>query len=242
MSKEKKSFVFYTEWLEQLKLIATCGTPEDMVSLCDGLESFVETGDVEELTPLATAVFNPMRHQIKRDTTKWIETSKKNSENGKKGADAKRSKREQANASEDKRPQAKTSIDEDVDDDVDGDVDESTVVDNTLSVTERDLKSEFETVWRKYPRKVGRKDAYRHYKSARKHGTTFDEVYNGVLKYAEAMQGQDEQYIAHGSAWFNGHRWEDDVSPHKPRPHNPTMAELHQLPIIDPFAELRGAT
>ena len=37
----KTSFVFYTEWLEQLKLIASYGTAEDMATLCDGIKALV---------------------------------------------------------------------------------------------------------------------------------------------------------------------------------------------------------
>ena len=233
---EYNNFVFYKEWLDQLKVIAAGGTPEDMVSLCDGLKSFLSGEEPENVTPMAQLMLNQMTMQITRDKEHLEEVSQKRSQNriGK----TKDNKQEQTITNDNKTEQTITK--QVVEEEVEEEVEEQE--NNTLSVTERDLKSEFEIVWSKYPRKVGRKDAYRHYKSARKKGTTFDEVYNGVLKYAEAMQGQDDQYIAHGSAWFNGHRWEDDVSPHKPRPHKPTMAELHQLPIIDPFAELRGAT
>ena len=232
MREAYNNFVFYKEWLEQLAIVAIGGDSKDLVSLFDGLADFLEGNDPENLTPMAQLVFNQISAQIIRDKEHLKETTSSRSESGKKGAEVRWGKTNDSKGmASDSKPMAN-----------DGKEWQTIANDGHKEEVERDLKSEFEIVWSKYPRKVGRKDAYRHYKAARKKGTTFDEVYNGVLKYAEAMQGQDEQYIAHGSAWFNGHRWEDDVSPHKPRPHNPTMAELHQLPIIDPFAELRGAT
>ena len=38
------------------------------------------------------------------------------------------------------------------------------------------VQEEFDELWRLYPKKSGRKDALRHYKAARKRGTTFDQV------------------------------------------------------------------
>lgn len=235
----KNSFVFYTEWIEQIRILEERGTPEDREAFWSSLQAQVEGGDLPDTTTMAQVVLIPIRNQIARDTAKYEETSRKNSENGKKGAAAKKAKREEATASEDKRPQAKTSIDDDEDDDVDV----STNVDDIHTVSERELRDEFELIWAKYPRKVGKKDAFRHYKAARKKGAVFDEVYNGVMKYADAMAAEDEQYIAQGSTWFNGHRWEDEDVHARARPQKHlTMAEISSLPIIDPFAELRGAT
>ena len=237
----KNSFVFYTEWIEQIRLLEKHGTQKDLDAFWDALRAFVEDGEADPDTAMAELTFVPLRNQIARDAAKYDETSKKRKEavNKRWQNEASDSKPIQTDTNEYKSIQTDTN---DTEDDVDDDV--SPNGDNTLSVTERDLKSEFETVWAKYPRKVGRKDAYRHYKAARKKGTSFEEVYNGVLRYAEAMAGEDEQYIAHGSAWFNGHRWEDsDVHPRaRTSPQRRlTAAEITQLPFIDPFAELREA-
>ena len=115
----KNSFVFYTEWIEQIRILEEKGTPEDREAFWSSLQAQVEGGDLPDTTTMAQVVLIPIRNQIARDTAKYEETSRKNSENGKKGAAAKKAKREEATASEDKRPQAKTSIDDDEDDDVD---------------------------------------------------------------------------------------------------------------------------
>lgn len=115
----KNSFVFYTEWIEQIRILEEKGTPEDREAFWSSLQAQVEGGDLPDTTTMAQVVLIPIRNRIARDTAKYEETSRKNSENGKKGAAAKKAKREEATASERKRPQAKASIDDDEDDDVD---------------------------------------------------------------------------------------------------------------------------
>lgn len=243
MSETYNNFVFYKEWLDQLKVIAMGGTPEDLISLCDGLQEFLNGEELGEITPLARLLFNQMTAQIARDKGTYKEISEKRSEAGQKGADARWGKAKDGKpmANDGKTWQTMANDGEEEEEEVEVEV--STNVDDIHTVSERELRDEFELIWAKYPRKVGKKDAFRHYKAARKKGTVFDEVYNGVMKYADAMAAEDEQYIAQGSTWFNGHRWEDEDVHARARPQKHlTMAEISSLPIIDPFAELRGAT
>lgn len=76
-------------------------------------------------------------------------------------------------------------------------------------MTDKALEEEFEAIWLFYPRKAGKSEALRHYKAARRKGVDYDTIEDGVMRYADYAQGQDPQYIAMGSTWFNGHRWED---------------------------------
>ena len=75
-----------------------------------------------------------------------------------------------------------------------------------------DFSKEFETLWKKYPNKQGRKDALRHYISARKKNVSFEIVDKGIDNYIEHIQrvGTQKQYIMHGSTWFNGEHWNDE--------------------------------
>ena len=239
----KNSFVFYTEWLEQFKLIALCGDAADMSALCNSIKALVEGEEMPETTtPLAQMAFLPMRNQIERDTEKWNQTAIARSEAGKKGAEAKASKAKQSQANVSKAKQTSANqavyvdvdVDEYVDDDVDVDV--SPDGDNNLSVialpapqfvaetdpkklTDKTLEEEFDALWMLYPRKQGKSDALRHYKSARKNGTTFDEVEEGINRYRQHIleEHTEDKYIAHGSTWFCGHRWEDHYSRHGPK-------------------------
>lgn len=74
------------------------------------------------------------------------------------------------------------------------------------------IETEFEELWKLYPRKEGKKEALRHYQRARKNGTTFEEVKAGILNYCEHIKREKKemQYIAYGSTWFNGERWNDE--------------------------------
>lgn len=88
MSETYTNFVFYKEWLDQLKVIAMGGTPEDLISLCDGLQEFLDGEELGEITPLARMLFNQMTAQIARDKGTYKEISEKRSDAGQKGAKA----------------------------------------------------------------------------------------------------------------------------------------------------------
>ena len=236
MSETYTNFVFYKEWLDQLMVIAKGGTTEDLAALCSGLKSFLDGETPEDLTPLASMMLNQMTSQIERDKGHLKEISDKRRQN--REGKTKDNKTEQ-NTTNDNKTEQNTSK-QGVEEEVEVEEDVSTSVDkNTLTVSERELRDEFESIWLAYPRKVGKKDAYRHYRSARKNGTTFDEVYNGVLKYRKSVSDTDEQYIAHGSAWFCGHRWEDDITgtPRAKPKKQLTAEEILAIPAINPWSE-----
>jgi len=75
-----------------------------------------------------------------------------------------------------------------------------------------DQKSSFESVWETYPRKLGKKQAFRHYKASVKNiGDQLNLIQSmaNYLKYADAM----EYDYQHGSTWFNN--WQDHIEPHQ---------------------------
>ena len=74
-----------------------------------------------------------------------------------------------------------------------------------------DIESEFEILWKLYPRKEGKKNALAAYKRARKKGTTFEQVKDGVIAYAGVCTGRETRYIKQGSTWFNGECWNDEI-------------------------------
>lgn len=92
------------------------------------------------------------------------------------------------------------------------------------------LEKEFKILWSIYPRKKGNKQlALRDYMKARKNGTTYKEVEDGIyalIAYSKAMK-TDDQFIPYGSTFFHGHRWEDDYTIRK----EPTLNDI--APAID---------
>lgn len=87
--------------------------------------------------------------------------------------------------------------------------DTDAVTDNK-KCTEAMFKSEFDELWKMYPRKQGKDKARSSYVKARKDGASFEEVRKGLESYREFVKDTDPKYICMGSTWFNQHRWEDD--------------------------------
>ena len=74
------------------------------------------------------------------------------------------------------------------------------------------LKEEFETLWSLYPRKQGKDKAFGYYEKARKSGTTYEEVENGIYAYIRYIQAEqtEQQYVKMGSTFFSQKAWQDD--------------------------------
>ena len=110
-------------------------------------------------------------------------------------------------------------------------IDKNSVIENNNSIdsaesiepeveqtaSNKTIESEFEELWKLYPRKVGKAKALTYYQKARKKDTTFEEVKQGILNYcAEIKKKKTElRYVKHGSTWFNNQGWKDeyDVTP-----------------------------
>lgn len=94
------------------------------------------------------------------------------------------------------------------------------IIENTKRKTTiaNEFDEEFEKVWAMYPRKVNKKLAKTAYIKSRKEGVPFETIRKGVEIYAESckVNNTPECYIAHGSTWFNGHRWEDVYDENEP--------------------------
>ena len=79
-------------------------------------------------------------------------------------------------------------------------------------ISKKEIDTEFESLWKRYPRKVGKESAYNSYAKARRNGTTYDEVINGLENYLKEIEVKktETQYIKHGSTWFSQHCWQDE--------------------------------
>jgi hypothetical protein len=91
-------------------------------------------------------------------------------------------------------------------------------IDPNLSTNDKiDLKmvqSEFDDLWSRYPRKQGKKDALRHYTTARKCGISYETISNGLDAYIDYIRrnGIEKGFIKYGSSWFCEWSWDDDYS------------------------------
>ena len=85
-------------------------------------------------------------------------------------------------------------------------------INNTPSVPESELKSDFEKLWNLYPNKKGKAKAFTAYKKAIRDGATNEAIQTGIVAYTKeiSLKRTEPSYIAHGSTWFGNQRWEDD--------------------------------
>lgn len=76
------------------------------------------------------------------------------------------------------------------------------------------LDSDFEKLWKLYPKKIGKKAASAAYKRAikrTKNPTTNKQIQDGIVAYKRiiANSGTDRQFIKDGSTFFNQEAWND---------------------------------
>jgi hypothetical protein len=78
---------------------------------------------------------------------------------------------------------------------------------NTKDNTKENIVEEFSTLWSIYPRKIGKKMAYRVFcKYDEKH---YKKILYGAKRFAEQNTVTDEKFIPHLSTWLNQERWMD---------------------------------
>lgn len=86
-----------------------------------------------------------------------------------------------------------------------------------------ELEDSFEELWKDYPRKAGKKQAFAHYKKWRKESKEHTAAYLakrlGLYKAYLAANHTAARYILQGSTWFNG-RFDDDYEIRIPEPKN----------------------
>lgn len=83
---------------------------------------------------------------------------------------------------------------------------------NLENKKEENYEEEFEQLWKLYPKKEGKKDALKHYIVARRNGTTYEQVENGIKRFNDAITFYmtEYRYIPMGSSWFNQEKWNDE--------------------------------
>ena len=73
----------------------------------------------------------------------------------------------------------------------------------------RSIDEEFEGVWKHYLRKVGKGDARKAWKKARKQ-KTFQEIAKPLGVFIRVQRGTELRSIPHLATWLNQERWDDD--------------------------------
>ncbi|MCX2699472.1 hypothetical protein [Ochrobactrum chromiisoli] len=75
------------------------------------------------------------------------------------------------------------------------------------------LETEFEQqFWPAYPRRVGKGQALKAFRAARKQ-SDLETIMAGIRRYAASRQGENPEYTKHASTWLNGQCWLDEADP-----------------------------
>ncbi|MDX0276728.1 DUF1376 domain-containing protein [Sinorhizobium meliloti] len=91
--------------------------------------------------------------------------------------------------------------------------------------------------WPVYPRKVGKGQAIKAYRAARKRASA-EEITSGAKRYASDRSGQDPSFTKHPATWLNGQCWLDEPVPQQrqhpqaqspPRPQSPSLQRHHDI-------------
>ena len=94
-------------------------------------------------------------------------------------------------------------------------------------------KNEFESLWKEYPRKIGKPNALKDYIKARNNGTSFEDIKKGIENYNKFLKikGWSSEYIKQGSTWFHQECWTDeyDLTPTSQPKQEPKNQELKGL-------------
>ena len=79
---------------------------------------------------------------------------------------------------------------------------------------QKELKAEFERLWKLYPRKQGKQLALQKFLKAVSDGVEIKDIENGIIAYNDYLKakGTEEQYIKIASTWFNQRCWQDDYT------------------------------
>ena len=101
------------------------------------------------------------------------------------------------------------------------------------NIKKKDIyRSEFEELWKLYPKKQGKDRAFDCYMRARKSGTTYEEVEHGILSYTNfiAMEERNLKYVKQGSTFFSQKAWLDDwsIKPKREKNTNPFIEMLKE--------------
>lgn len=66
---------------------------------------------------------------------------------------------------------------------------------------------DFEKLWNLYPRKLGKRGAFRHFKATVKNENDWNDINKALKNYLIYCEDKEIQFIKHGSTWF--YNWQD---------------------------------
>jgi len=101
-------------------------------------------------------------------------------------------------------------------------------------IKDKDPAFDFEQLWQRYPIKIGRKEAERHFKTSVKTEEDWKNINRALTNYVTSKRVK-EGYIQNGSTWFNN--WKDWINYREQIGPKLTPAQEHSKYSIEKFAE-----
>lgn len=101
------------------------------------------------------------------------------------------------------------------------------------------LETEFEQqFWPAYPRKVGKGQAIRAFRTARKL-SDLETILVAVRRYADERRGENPEYTKHAATWLNGQCWLDEQQTKRVDP-PPKQSNARQQMWMEDYLEQTG--
>lgn len=101
------------------------------------------------------------------------------------------------------------------------------LIPDSLNPAGRTLAGAFDAIWNDYPKRLGRKEAFAHFKASVKSEADVSAIRSALANYKKQIEGQDRQYIQHGSTWFNN--WRDYTEINNGAHDSPSRIDLKAL-------------
>lgn len=101
------------------------------------------------------------------------------------------------------------------------------------------LENQFNDLWKDYPRKERKNDAFKAYSKAIKKGVEHTTIQNGLKSYIEYVKANqtETKYIKQGGTWFSQECWNDeykiDSNPKTNYSNYPTKSKGYSEPLPD---------
>lgn len=91
-------------------------------------------------------------------------------------------------------------------------VKESKVNKSKTNTKTLNFENDFSKLWKLYPRKERKDDAFKAYQKAIKEGVSNKAIQDGIVAYKQHIQAKntEHQFIAQGGTWFHQRRWNDE--------------------------------
>lgn len=107
-------------------------------------------------------------------------------------------------------------------------------INNKNKLNNNIYNSEFENLWKEYPRKQGKDKALKAYIKFRASGGEVEKVKQGIERYKRYIEANkiEQRYIKHGSTWFAGQCWDDEYEETKEVRKNNASYDIDELEKI----------